>query len=125
MAEVEMQCLSSSFFQNPSARRLRPADYGCSLIRDLDALDALRHRQDDGEVLDEAVRSKASDAVGRRLDAIQALFEEAAKGGAEPSMIDEVRNVLNALLSADVLVRLVSNFTVLDFEVKKLVTKAF
>jgi len=121
-AEVEMFCTSRHCSSGPL---LRPADSGRSLIRDLDALDALRRIQDAGEVLDDVVRSKVSDDVGRSLDAIQAWFEEAGEGRAEPSMSDEVRNLLTALLSADVLVRLVSNLGLLDFEVKKAVTKAF
>jgi len=124
-AEVEMLCTSPCFLDCPSGPHLRPADSGRSLIRDLDALDALRRKQDAGEVLDDVIRSKVSDDVGRSLDAVQAWFEEAGEGRVEPSMSDEVRNLLTALLSADALVSLVSNLGLLDFEVKKAVTKAF
>jgi calcium binding protein 39 len=124
-AEIEMFCTSRFSFGSSSGPRLRPADYARCLIRDLDALDAMRRKQDAGEDVDDVIRSKVSDDVGRSLDAIQAWFDETGAGRAEPSTSDEVRNLLTALLSADVLVRLVSNLRLLDFEVKKAVTKAF
>jgi calcium binding protein 39 len=88
-------------------------------------LDTFRHDQEASRSFHDAARLKASDDVARRLDAIQAFFEDVTNGVAELSMADEVRDLLTALLSADVLTRLISNLEVLDFEAKKAVTNAF
>lgn len=122
--KVDGSCKSPRIFHSPD-RKLRPADLGCLLLRDLETLDFLRHDQETSGSLDEAVRLKASDDVARRLEAIQALFEEVSNCGVEPLMVDEAKDLLTAMITADVLTRLILNLELLDFETKKIVTNAF
>lgn len=93
---------------------MRPADLGRQFVEDVDALDAAA----------EEVQPKISEDVQKRLRAVMEVFEDIARGSSEVTPEDG-NQLLEVLISADVLARLVASLGALEFEVRKDVTSAF